>query len=67
MGWLDRFLHNTGKIGEDAKDADSKIQEVWKKYFDSVHEKEIEEKDCHRMLLSSLSFMTLGSGLTAEA
>ena len=40
MGWLDRFLHNTGKIGEDAKDADSKIQEVWKKYFDSVHEKE---------------------------
>ena len=40
MGWLDRFLHNNGKIGEDAKEADVKIQEAWKKYFDSVPEKE---------------------------
>ncbi len=39
MGWLDRFLHNNGKIAEDAISADSKIQEAWKKYFDSVPEK----------------------------
>lgn len=40
MGWFDRFVANLGNIAKDAADADAKILQAWRKYLDSVPEKE---------------------------
>ena len=40
MGWLDRFIGNLGHIGQDAAEADSEILGAWKKYIESIPEKE---------------------------